>query len=303
MNKVVITGPTGAIGTALVDEMIEQNIEVYCVCHKGSKRINKITQNSLVHIIECDLSELNSLTSIIHNKIDAFFHLAWFGGTYGKSRDDVSNNMINIKYTMDAIKVAKVLGCKSFIGAGSQSEYGNVNEVKTPNTLPNPESMYAASKLSSMYIGKLYAKQLGIRFNWCRIFSVFGPNDSENTMIMSSIKQMMRGGKSMFTKGEQLWDYIYSKDCALALRLIAENGKNDQIYNIASGDVRHLSDYIKSLHKLVNPKAIINIGAIPYFEHQAMNLTANIDPLLELGFKPNYTFEEGIKDLLSKIKF
>ncbi len=303
MKKVLITGPTGAIGTALVDEMINNNIEVYCVCHKSSKRINNIAKSPVVHIVECDIDELESLVTLINEPIDAFFHLAWYGGTIGSSRNDVYNNIINIKYTMDAIKVAKELGCKVFIGSGSQSEYGNVNETKSPNTLPNPESMYAASKLSSMYIGKLYAKQLGIRFNWCRIFSVFGPNDGENTMIMSSIRQMMRGGVSIFTKGEQLWDYIYSKDCALALRLIAENGKNDQIYNIASGDVRYLSDYIKSLHKLVNPKAEINIGGIPYFEHQAMNLTANIDPLLELGFKPKYTFEEGIKDLLSKMEF
>lgn len=302
IRRALITGPTGAVGTSLVDDLIDHNIEVYCVCHKGSKRIDNIKKNALVHIIECDLDELFILKNIIHDTIDVFYHFAWFGGTTGSSRNDVVNNSINIKYTIDALKVAKELGCKVFIGAGSQSEYGNSNETKNSYTLPNPESMYAASKLSCMYIGKLYAKQLGIRFNWCRIFSVFGLNDGENTMIMSSIKKMLNNEECNFTKGEQLWDYIYSKDCAQAFRLIAENGIEDQIYNIASGNVRYLYEFINSLHNIVNPNSKINIGAIPYYEHQAMNLTADISPLIECGFKPKYTFEEGLNDMLKMLK-
>ncbi len=302
IRKALITGPTGVVGTALVDELIDNGIEVFCVCHRGSRRIGNIRKDKFVHIVECDADELLKLPNLVKGPIDAFYHLAWAGGTYGKSRDDMEGNAQNIKYTIDALKAAKELGCKVFVGAGSQSEYGNSNEVRSSSTLPNPESMYAASKLSSMYIGRLFAKQLGIRFCWCRIFSVFGLNDGEQTMIMSTIRKMLAGEECDFTKGEQLWDYIYSKDCAQALRLIAEKGEDQGIYNIASGDTRHLYEYITSLHELVNPDSKINIGAIPYYEHQAMNLTADIAPLLACGFKPKYTFEDGIKELLDAIK-
>lgn len=302
IKKALITGPTGVVGTSLVDELINNNIEVFCICHKGSKRINNITKNKLVHIIECNIDELNQLPNLIKNKIDVFYHFAWFGGTYGDNRNNVINNQLNIKYTIDALTAAKELGCYVFIGAGSQSEYGNCNEIKSSKTLPNPESMYAASKLSSMYIGRLYAKQLNIRFNWCRIFSVYGLNDNDNTMLMSTIRKMLNNENCNFTKGEQLWDYIYSKDCALAFRLIAEKGKNNQIYNIASGDVRTLSSYIEELHNIINPSIKINLGAIPYYEHQSMNLSADIKPLInDCGFKANYTFKDGILDILSKL--
>ena len=303
IKKALISGPTGVIGIALINELINNNIEVYCVCHKGSSKINFIPKSYMVHIIECNVENLNELLDCVKDKIDVFYHLAWYGGTYGEARNNIETNVKNIQYTIDAIKVAKELGCEAFIGAGSQSEYINNNEIKTNKTLPNPESYYSATKLSSMYIGKLYAKSLGIKFYWTRIFSVFGPYGGEHTLIPSTINKMIQGIECDFTKCEQIWDFIYSKDCALALRLIAEKGKDGEIYNIASGDTRYLYEFIMSLHDIVNPECKINIGALPYYDHQSRNLSADISLLQnDCGFKPKYSFEDGIQDYLKILK-
>ena len=302
ITKALITGPTGVIGIALVDELIKNDIEVYCVCHKDSPKINKIAKSNLVHIIECNVEDLKELPNLINDKIDAFYHLAWYGGTYGDARNNIETNVKNIQYTLDAIKVAKVLGSEVFIGAGSQSEYINNNEIKTNKTLASPESYYSAAKLSSMYVGKLYAKSVGIRFCWTRIFSVYGPYGGEHMLIPSTINKMLQGIECNFTKCEQIWDFIYSKDCALALRLIAEKGKDGEIYNIASGETRYLYEFIQSLRNIVNPKCKINFGVLPYYDHQSMCLAADIAPLIkDCGFKPRYSFEDGIKDYLKTI--
>lgn len=298
IKSAIITGPTGAVGVALINELIRKGIVVYCVCHKASTRLNNIPNNSLVHVVFCDMNEYSQLPNMIGERVDAFFHFAW-NGTYGASRNDDVAQIKNIEYTMEAVKVAKKLSCKVFVGAGSQSEFGPTNEIKHPYDYCNPDNLYGAAKLSAMKMGKVLAKQFNIRFIWCRIFSLFGPCDGPYTMVMSSITKMLNGEVCKFTKGDQIWDYIYSKDAAKAFRLVAESGKDGSIYCFASGQTRRLKEFIESMHSIVNPKSEIQLGAIPYYDHQAMNLTADISNLKEdTGFEPMFSFEAGIRDLV-----
>ena len=59
MKRAVITGPTGAIGTALIAELISHGIEVEAVVRPDSRRTDNIPKSPLVHIVPCDLKELN----------------------------------------------------------------------------------------------------------------------------------------------------------------------------------------------------------------------------------------------------
>lgn len=61
MKKVIVTGPTGAIGVALIQELITNNVKVYAVCRKDSKRKRNIPSHPLVEIIDCDLDQLHHL--------------------------------------------------------------------------------------------------------------------------------------------------------------------------------------------------------------------------------------------------
>lgn len=301
MKKAVVTGPTGAVGVALINELISNDYFVFAICHKSSNRINNIPKSKFVKIIFADLNELLTTENEIENS-DVFFHLGW-QGTFGDSRNDFSLQNDNIKYALDSVMLANNLHCKSYIGVGSQSEYGPTNTKKYPDGPCFPDNFYGAAKLSASYMTRVLCNKFGIRHNWCRIFSLFGPCDGPYTMIMSSINKMINNEVSKFTKGEQIWDYIYSKDAALAFRLIAEKGINNQIYCIASGEIRKLKDYIISLHDIVNPNSVIEIGAIDYYPHQAMNLSVDITNLKnDTGFMPKYTFEEGIMDLLIEMK-
>ena len=76
MKRAVITGPTGAVGTALISELIKQKIEVAAVVRPGSKRIGNIPESPLVHIIECDLADLKSLPDKLDGA-DVFYHFGW----------------------------------------------------------------------------------------------------------------------------------------------------------------------------------------------------------------------------------
>ena len=229
--------------------------------------------------------------------------MAW-AGTRGKDRDNVELQTKNIDYTVQALKLAEKLGCKKFIGTGSQAEYGRVEGKVSPNTQANPETAYGIAKLAAGRLSNVMANQIGIEHIWTRILSVYGPYDNENTMIMSSIREMLENKKSPeYTKAEQLWDYIYIDDVAKALYLIGEKGKNNSIYCIGSGKQEPLYSYIKEIKNQINKNIQLKLGAKEYGQNQVMNLCADITNLTEdTGFTPEINFEEGISKTIKWYK-
>lgn len=298
MKRVIITGATGTIGTALINNLIEHNIEVLILCHKDSKRLNVIPQNNLVTLKFCDLSELENIDNDTGKTFDIFYHFAW-SGTFGESRNDMYMQNLNIKYSLDAVALAKKFGCHTFIGAGSQAEYGRVEGMLSPTTPTFPENGYGIAKLCAGQMTREYAQQLGLRHIWVRIVSVYGPNDGSQTMVMSTINKLRSGQIAEFTKGEQLWDYLYSADAAEALRLLGKKGKDGKIYVLGSGKAKPLKEYIEIIGKIFNVEDFIKLGTIPYSERQVMHLCADISELTaDTGWFPKFEFKNGIERIL-----
>lgn len=303
MSRAVITGATGAIGTALVHELIQNDIDVVVICRKNSNRRDRIPQNEKVTVIEKDLSELLSieLTDVGEKQCDYFFHLAW-QGTTGTARNDMYLQNENVRYTLDAIQLAKRLGCHLFVGAGSQAEYGRIEGRMNESTPAFPENGYGIAKFCAGQMGKKMAHQCGMRYIWVRICSVYGPNDGLQSMVISGIIKMLAGERASYTKGDQLWDYLYSKDAAKALVLLAEN-ECDGVFCLAGGDSRPLKEYIYQIRNQIDPRLVLGIGDIPYSEKQVMNLQVDISKLRdETGFEPMYSFEEGIKETVEWVE-
>ena len=302
MKKAIITGPTGSVGVSLIEELIHNGIEVTAVCRPNSKRISNIPNSSLVEIIECDISGIKGLSERLQGKYDTFFHFAW-DGTYGDARQNLKLQVRNIQYTLDAVDLAKKVGCNTFIGAGSQSEFGHVSGVLHPYLPCNPDNGYGIAKLDAGRISRIACKQKAIRHIWCRIVSLYGAYDAEYTMVMSGIIKMIKGERPQYTKGDQVWDYIYSKDSARAFRLIAEKGKDGSIYCIGTGKTRTLKEYIYAIRDAVNPDAEIGMGELSYYPNQVMHLEADISNLTaDTGFVPLYSFEEGIKEVVDYVR-
>lgn len=307
MKRVIITGPTGAIGMALIKNCIKANIEVVAIVNPDSLRKKRLPKNPLLHVLECDVDDYDSfdlehqLDLIgITTPFDVWFHLAWKGAS-GKGRDASDMQIKNIVGLLAALELAKRIGCHTFVGVGSQAEYGIADRPLGENAPTKPVTAYGVAKLCAGQMGRLKAEQLGIKFVWTRVFSVYGPYDGENTMIISGIRDLINGKSPKFTKGEQQWDYLYSKDAADILIQLSEHGKHGRIYPVGSGQCRPLYQYIKCMEKAVleSTGRIVhaNIGAVPYGEHQIMYLCADITALQEdIGLIELTSFEDGIAD-------
>lgn len=302
MKRVIITGPTGAIGMALIDKCIEMGVEVTAVCHRGSKRTARIPVSEKVKVVECDLDEIGTLPDILKGGYDVFFHLAW-ACTAGEGRNDVEAQTQNIRDTMDAVEAAGRLGCECFIGAGSQAEYGRVEGRLSAVTPTFPENGYGIAKLCAGQLSRLRCSQLGIRHIWFRVLSIYGQYDGEQTMIMSSIRKMLHGESPEYTPAEQMWDYLYSKDAACAFYLAAEKGRDGAVYCLGSGQAVPLKEYIEIMRDEIAPGLPVKFGAKPYAEMQVMHLCADITDLQEdTGFVPRVGFREGIRETVQWVR-
>lgn len=295
MKKIVVTGATGCVGSAVVRMALAKDIEVTCIVHEGSKRLGNIPQDKRVTIVECNLSGYKNLQ--IEGQYDAFVHLSW-EKTFGASRDDADVQMRNIQYTLDACHLAKRSGCKVFIGVGSQAEYGIQSTELTPNMPVNPESGYGIAKYAAGKLSAMFCKTLGMRQNWVRILSVYGPNDGENTLISYVVRELRAGSSPELTRCEQIWDYLYADDAAEAILAIAERGKDGKTYPLGSGIGRRLSEYTEDIRQAINPSVPIIYGAKDYYPHQPMYLVADIQELIkETGWMPRTSFCEGVEKM------
>jgi nucleoside-diphosphate-sugar epimerase len=296
MKKIVITGATGMIGSALARQAAESDIEVLCIVRSNTSRRDNLPKSEKIRIVSADLQEYTAFD--INEKYDVFFHLAW-DKTFGPSRDDVDIQLNNIQYACDAARLAKRLGCSAFIGAGSQAEYGIVSEPLKTDTPVNPQSGYGIAKYAAGKFSKLLCAQLGIRFNWLRILSIFGPLDGSNTLIMYAINELRAGRSPEFTRCEQIWDYLYCDDAARAFLAVGEKGIDGKTYPLGSGKSRKLSEYLEALKDNVEPEGVLQFGKKEYYPHQPMYLCADISELTaDTGWKPEISFEEGIRMLI-----
>lgn len=283
---------------ALIQKLITENIAVTVLARKDSPRKAQFPKHPLIKVVDCSLEEMKDYLPE-EEDYDVFYHFAW-AGTFGNSRNDMDLQVKNIQYTLDAVRLAKRFGCKKFIGAGSQAEYGRFEGKLTPQTPVFPENGYGIAKLCAGQMSRELAHQLGIQHIWTRILSIYGPYDGKNTMVMSTIQKLKNGEVPQMTKGEQLWDYLYSGDAANAFYLLAEKGLDDKTYVLGSGEARPLKEYIEIIRDIVAPESRIDFGAIPYSERQVMHLCADIGNLeKDTGFKPQMTFKNGIQQIFN----
>ncbi len=296
IKSIIVTGATGAVGSAVVRRALAKGIRVTCIVHQGSKRLGNLPQDENLKIVECNLSDYNNLQ--MEGQYDAFIHLSW-EKTFGASRDDAEVQTRNIQYTLDAVQLAHRCGCTVFVGAGSQAEYGVQSVDLTPELPVKPESGYGIAKYAAGKLSAMLCKSLGMRQCWVRILSVYGPNDGENSLISYLIREFKTGNSPQLTKCEQMWDYLYADDAANAILAVAEKGVDGKAYPLGSGNGRKLSEYVNDIREVINPNVEVQFGAKEYYPHQPMHLVADISELIrDTGWKPSLMFKEGIVNIV-----
>ena len=289
-----ITGATSMLGVATIKNCISKNISVLAFVRKGSSKIEWLPSSLLVKIVECDLAQMKDF-DVDKLSADVFIHFGW-AFTDKTGRNDVSKQLVNVQYTIDAVHLAKRLGCHKFVGAGSQAEYGTPNVILKADTPVNPLVPYGVAKYAAGRLSAMECKKEGLEYNWVRILSVYGPHDNEGTLL----NQLVYNAKNNIPMGlsgcEQIWDYLHEDDAGAAFVAVVEKGVNGKIYPLGSGAGRHLKEYVQGVISVVNPDYEPEFGKYPYSSTQPMYLVADESELyFDTGWKPKLNFIEGIE--------
>lgn len=298
LSRSILTGGTGLIGVALIKELLANEGEVTVVVRPGSSRITNIPTSDRIYIIECDLANLSSLKNCLNPPYDFFFHLGWSTESRAVTQDSIAQTSC-IMQALEAVQCAEQLGCRVFVGAGSQAEYGYQQYALTPDTPEYPESCYGIAKYASGKLTGKFCQEHGLRHNWVRILSVYGPFDHENTVIMYCIRSLLSGQKPALTDCTQGWDFLYAADASRALRLIAEKGRDNKFYPLGSGQAYPLRNYIEILRDAIDPELPLGFGEKQISDSRVNQLCADISVLRQdVGFEPQYRFEDGIQETI-----
>ena len=308
MKKAIVTGGAGFAGYSLVKSLISEGFRVLCPVRPGSlhnKRLEALAEDSEgtlgeLILLSLDMKDIGILSHWLGRKhIDMsgclFFHLAWSG-----ERDDFDGQYANINITTDTVIAAARIGASRIIITGSQAEYGmkaggitlpdgTISPV-TEEALPEPLNSYGAAKAAAMHISRDLARHLGLKWNWVRIFSLYGECEHDHTMLSYLRSALEKGEVPHLSSCEQYWDYLDVRDAAKALICVAEKGGDNEIYNLASGDIRPLKEFTRIIGKRVNPGIAIDYAeADP--EKPLLSLRPSVEKLKrDTGWKPEIPF-------------
>lgn len=259
----LITGATSFLGIELTKTLINQGHGVTAICRAQSRGLQYLPEG--IAVVYAEMSEYKILPTKVSNA-DVFIHLAWEGTGHG-GRDNIEIQQQNVKCTKVAMRAAHQMGCRLFVMAGSQAEYGITNEPQREDMECHPFSEYGKAKLQVQKECSRLAEELGIKYMHLRIFSLIGENDHPWTLVMSCVDKMLRNEPVDLSDCTQNWNFLYVRDAANQVICLCEYALQNEdykqeIYNIASSDTRPLREFVERMRELTHSESEIHYGAI-----------------------------------------
>lgn len=299
MKKVIVTGANGFIGNNVVRVLLRQGISVITVdlpeCNNKLKDIDCFQ-------IGADLSDPMNLleySSAIFSydkecSPDTCFHFAW-AGSAGNQRFDTNLQLRNVQNTIDALRVAKKLGCGKFVCAGTVMEEESYLAAYAQGCRPGLGYIYGSAKLAAHAMCMSVAADLGIDLCWAMITNAYGPGEISPRFINTTLRKIINGEPLQFTAATQNYDFVYIDDIAKAFYCIGENGKPFKKYLIGSGRPQQLKKFIVEMIDSVAPGYQIKFGDIPFTGiNMPLDSFSTKDLVEDTGFCCDVPFGEGV---------
>lgn len=275
--KAFVTGATGFIGSYLVRWLVSEGHEIMCLKRPSSIISDLIRSDNTIKWVDINT---NWQVYLIEFSPDIIYNLAW-DGVSANDRIIWSKQLSNIYFQQDLLNGASMCGCKKYVGIGSQSEYGDFNQLIDESYPENPKTAYASCKLACLDILRTFCDLNDIAWYWYRLFPIFGPGESEKWLIPSLIKTIYTKHSMDLTLGEQRLPYLYVGECAKAIGMSIYTTGKAGIYNVCSDNPMSLRELVTIIKDKIKPEFQLNFGAIPYRHGQSMYMEGETKKLRE----------------------
>ena len=301
MKKVIVTGANGFVGSALVKELVKNDVEVLAMDMPGCN--GNLPVCDKVKFLPLALDNISSLKDLIDDRdFDCFYHFAW-AGSAGAARADTKLQLQNAQWTIDCLRAAKEVGCKKFVAAGSIMEHETMAAAFAAGNKPGLGYIYGSGKLVAHTMAMSVAADIGIDLVWAEITNAYGVGELSPRMVNTTIRKVIKGEEPQFTAGTQNYDFVYIDDVAKAFYLIGKNGKPFNEYLIGSSNAKPLKEFLLEMKAAIAPDLNFIFGDIPFtginlpLEKYDCSKTEK-----DTGFKAQISFGEGCRRTMEWLK-
>ena len=331
MKKILITGASGFIGSFIVEEALARGMEVWAGVRKSSSR--RYLQNERIHFIDLNLDSKEQLKQqLSSHTFDYIVHAAGVTKCINKA-DFFRVNTEGTHHLVDAL-IELQMPLEHFVFISSLSVFGAIREkqpyepIRDTDT-PQPNTAYGQSKLEAEKVIK--KRSTPFPYTILRPTGVYGPRERDYFLMAKSIK-----GHSDFSVGYQQQDitFVYVKDVVqavfLALHTPHSTLHTPRCYFLSDGEVYQSSTFSDLIIKEMGNPWCLRIKApiwvlrvVTFFGEWIGRLTGKISALNndkyhilkqrnwqcdiqpaidELGYKPQYNLERGVKETIAWYK-
>lgn len=312
MERVLITGITGFVGSHLSEFLLEKGLKVYGIERWRSKTENVEHIKKKLKLIEADIRDAHSIGKVISCvEPDYIFHLAaqsFVPMSWNAPADTMTTNVIGTINLYEAVRKSK-RDPKIHI-AGSSEEYGMVypNELPIKESNPlRPLSPYGVSKVAQDRLSYQYHKSYGLKIVITRAFNHTGPRRGEVFVTSNFSKQVAeieKGVQKPVIKVGNLnakRDFSDVRDVVKAYWMSLHKCKFGEVYNICSGKSRTIQSVLDLLLKLSKKKDIRVEKDLSRMRPSDVEILQGDYTKFKkaTGWKPETSFEKTMEDLLN----
>ena len=302
MEKILVTGGSGFLGSYIISKLINTNKEVIVFDNgfrQGFSNISSFNKN--ITLVKGDVTKREDW-ELLPKDVDFVFHLAAINGTkyFYEIPDKVIS--VNVLGTMNFVDWLQNTNVKRFFFASSSEVYGKPKVFPTPETEPivipdpsNPRYSYSSSKMIGETITINFAKSLGINYSIARIHNAYGPKMGNEHVMPEFIRKCVKN-ESFTVQGDgtSSRSFCYVSDIVDAIILISTHPDgNNEIFNIGNPTETSINQLIELLEKIHGKEIKPMYTSFP--KAGTDRRVPDLNKISKLGYKPKISLEDGLK--------
>lgn len=278
MAKYLVTGGCGFIGSHLVDALVRAGHDIVVVDNLSTGKLENL--NPGVKFIHGDVTDPLLINKLLKDR-DGCFHLAALVSIEYSNSHWLPSHLVNLTGTitvLDCAKSAKNGKPIPVVYASSSAIYGdNTKMPLTESMEPDPQSVYAADKLSGEFHAHAASKIFHIPTIGLRLFDVYGPRQnpkSHYSHVISTFLEQMISDKpiKIYGEGNQVRDFLYVSDAVnYFLQAMYTAEAHSEIYNVCSGQQTSVNQLVTTMQEVLHKDDITIVKSDP--KKQAINIT------------------------------
>lgn len=301
MERVLVTGANGFIGSYLVKKLVKENKEVFAMVRDEGSEHSELKDMPEVHIIYSKMENYKHLSEIYPElSVDTIYHLAW-EGVSGERRADYKIQLDNVRNSCYLMEWGSQSGCKKFLCSGTISELLIENTTQKSRAAQN--NIYAICKNTAYQILSVLAKVKTVELVWMRLANAYGPRKKGNNIVDYVLNELKNNRSPEMGKGEQPYDLMFIDDLVNAIYLLGEKQVTKSIYYVGTGKPELLKTLVKKICDTYPGDYKARFGARKEDGLEYRKEWFDIKDMEEdTGFKIAYSLEEGIQKTIKTVE-